>query len=66
MIITHAYLSYFVTAIPISMENAWLNKEWWNGDKEPMQGHLPTRLILRILLVIKKQKKPLEMAKQWE
>lgn len=38
MIITHAYLSYFVTAIPISMENAWLNKEWWNSDKEPMQA----------------------------
>lgn len=38
MIITHAYLSYFVTAIPIAMENAWLNKGWWNSDKEPMQA----------------------------
>lgn len=38
MIITHAYLSDFVTAIPIAMENAWLNKGWWNSDKEPTQA----------------------------
>lgn len=38
MIITHAYLSFIVTAIAISMKNAWLNKGLWNTDKEPIQA----------------------------